>query len=64
MRVLALNAGSSSLKAAAFEVQSASRSGEAPRGRVWSAEARGDAEVLGELLAPVLRGSEIGRAHV
>ncbi len=57
MRVLALNAGSSSLKAAAFDVQSAARSGEAPRGLVWAAEARGDAGVLAELLAPVLRGS-------
>ena len=57
MRVLALNAGSSSLKAAAFEIESAPRSGEVPRGRVWTAEARGDAGVLGELLAPVLRGS-------
>ncbi len=55
MRVLALNAGSSSLKAAVFDILSPPRAGEAPRGRVWSDEARGDAGVLGELLAPVLR---------
>ena len=54
MRVLTLNAGSSSLKAAVFEIQSVPQSGGAPCGQVWTADSRGDAGLVGDLLAPVL----------
>ncbi len=54
MRVLTLNAGSSSLKAAVFDIQSVPTPGSAPSGQVWTADSRGDGGLVGDLLAPVL----------
>ena len=58
MYILALNAGSSTIKASLFQLEHAGESGDLPRGLVWEAETGIEQESLELLLAPLWTGSK------
>ncbi|MEP6765208.1 MAG: acetate/propionate family kinase [Gemmatimonadaceae bacterium] len=53
MNILALNAGSSTIKASLFQIEHAGNSGDLPRGLVWETESGIEEESLELLLAPL-----------
>ncbi|MDQ6633422.1 MAG: acetate/propionate family kinase [Gemmatimonadota bacterium] len=55
-RVLALNAGSSSVKASLFELDRPGAEGEAPNGLCWEDETENGAQLLERLLSPLWSG--------
>ena len=57
MNILALNAGSSSVKASLFQLEHAGSSGDLPRGLVWESETGIEQESLEILLAPLWSGT-------
>ncbi|MDQ6611060.1 MAG: acetate/propionate family kinase [Gemmatimonadota bacterium] len=57
MNILALNAGSSSVKASLFQLEHAGSSGDLPRGLMWEAETGIEQESLQILLAPLWSGA-------
>ncbi len=62
LKILALNAGSSSLKVSLFDLDAAGEDGLDPHGMLWEAERTSEAQPLTELLAPLLSGGGAGVA--
>ena len=57
MNILALNAGSSTIKASLFQMEHAGQSGDLPRGLVWESESGIEEESLALLLKPLWTGA-------
>ncbi|MEO6877071.1 MAG: acetate/propionate family kinase [Gemmatimonadaceae bacterium] len=64
LKILALNAGSSSLKASLFELSAPGREGDPPMGQLWEAESEDGNESLEQLLGGVVQADVIGHRVV